>query len=231
MKYETRKVEQRIVFMPDDELKEVLWGRLRWMKKVGLVSKSPISCYSTKNGLKKLLSRHAGDRMFITIDFIYAFHQITRDMIAEVVPVIKDTRFDVCFAKLQDRAVVPIGFPTSNCLFELFVSRKIDKPLMDWQTKHRGTITRFTDNVVATWRKNTDEAFRDLKACFSGLNVRFTPQRPRRCSQPIRFCGIIIPQRGKPHLSNSRKEKILQTMNERSLNAQEGVEAFLRQWR
>ena len=122
MNYEIKRVEERIIFVPDAELKRKLKAQLRVFKLMGPVAKSAISVFRKKKGLKNLLMRHieGRGRFFITIDFVHAFHQITREMISDVFPKFKRSCFDFCFAKLGDKNVIPIGFPTSNYFFELF---------------------------------------------------------------------------------------------------------------
>lgn len=232
MKYEIRRAGKRIIFVPDAELKRKLKAQLRNFNVLGPTPVSAISIFRKKRGLRNLLKRHAKarDRFFVIIDFVHAFHQITRGMISDLFPKFKDSRFDFCFGELGGKLVIPIGFSTSSHLFEIFLSNSIDKELLAWQDEYRGTVTRYTDNILVTWRKNTKEALDALKRIFCSFEVRFTPLNPRKWEESIRFCGITIPRNGKPHLSNRKRKKMRQDASGKSLKSIDGVDKFIHQW-
>ena len=80
MKYTVKKVGHRIIHMPDRELKRTLQIRLKSFHGVCGVG-TEISTIGRPMGLVDLLSRHVKDRFFVVIDFVYAFHQVTRQMV------------------------------------------------------------------------------------------------------------------------------------------------------
>lgn len=174
MEYRIVKFDERILHIPDKELKDKLQLKRKAFK-YRWSGKSEVSVFKQRSGLKVFLSRHSEDRIFIIIDFVHAFHQITRDMIAKVAPDILQPYFDDCFVLMGGKEVIPIGFPTSNYIFEVFISRSIDRDLMAWTEKHKGTVTRSTDNILVTWRKNNERAFQELIKIFDSFEVRITP--------------------------------------------------------
>ena len=242
MEYKSYKIGERLVFAPDKELKTLLRQRLVELKATDrslihpfivepvYTGKHDISVFGHRHGLRRFLAGHVGNRIFITVDFVHAFHQVGRDMIATLFPRIANPFFDACFVELSGQNIIPIGFPTSNFIFEIFASRKFDTQLADWQNKHAGVVTRYTDNILATWRKNTKESFEDLQKIFEGFQVRFTPKEPRKWEEPIRFCGITIPRRGRPHLSNLKTRKLLYEARKKSLDALDGAQRFVDEW-
>jgi hypothetical protein len=179
-------------------------------------------------GLANLLSRHTKDRFFVVIDFVYAFHQVTRQMVelylAENRGIID---LNGCFVKMGEKEVIPIGFPTSNWLFEFFASRALDQKLISWQKNHNGHVTRNCDNVLATWRRNSPYVFEDLIDIFCEFEIRVTPKKQKKWVEPIRFCGLMIPRRGKPIVSKRKSQKILEQAQQKSQRAVDGALQFL----
>lgn len=230
LKYKTKKAGKRIIFVPDEELRQTLKMKLRGLQKFGPFVRSETTTFGKKNGLRILLSRHSGHRFFIIVDFVHAFHQITRKMISDVLPEITGSRFDACFVELGGKQVIPIGFPTSNYIFEIFASRRFDTRLVFWQNKYNGCTTRNGDNVLITWQKNTEEAFKALEEIFDGFEVRLTPQKPRKWQEPIRFCGITIPKKNRPHLSNRKRKKLLVKARQKSHESLTGATQFICNW-
>ncbi len=233
MRYETRKVKHKIVHVPDQELDVALKTKLRHLKIYFGKPKSQISASQRDNGLKGLLVRHRNDRFFIIVDFVHAFHQITRQMIAEVFPAVMESRFDICFVGLGGKEVIPIGFRTSSYLFEVYATKELDPRLIDWQLMYNGNITRHCDNILVTWRKDATVKLQHLKQIFEfrGLDIRLTPKSPRRwIDQPIRFCGITIPRKGKPHISRRKAKDIMQRAKDKSSCAIKGASEFLQSW-
>src|SRR5258706_14020015 len=120
MKYTSFKIKERIIFAPDKELKATLNKRLSELKAINRELNTPlilqpcytgcyeISTFGHRNGLKRFLRGHIKTRIFIIIDFVHAFHQITRDMIALVFPQITRGFFDICFVELGGKQVIPI---------------------------------------------------------------------------------------------------------------------------
>ena len=231
MQYRTVKVKHRIIFVPDEELKRLLKSKLKFFKEGMLIKNLPVSVFRRRGGIKLMLVRHQKNRFFVLIDLIHAFHQITREMISEVFSDIADPKFDNCFVQFGGKEIIPIGFVTSNFIFELFMSRSIDGQLVAWQEKHQGIVTRYADNILCTWQKNTTEAFEDLRKIFKGLKIRMTPRRPKKWQEPIRFCGIIIPKQGSPRISKKKKKEILNQANKKSITSLKGAYAFLDQWK
>ena len=137
----------------------------------------------------------------------------------------------VLISVLQSSAI-KMWFPLASQLqiifFELFLSSSVDNALMDWQHQHRGIATRYSDNILVTWRKNNIKEFESLKNIFNHFAVRFTPQVPRKWEEPINFCGITIPRKGKPHLSNERKRQIRTAS--KSIKSIHGADIFIREW-
>jgi len=233
--YRSVKIGERIVHIPDDELKRYLRGKIGSIRRnAAIIFSNEVNVFSRKGGLVAALRRHQArprGRFFIIIDFVYAFHQITRGMIAEILPEINDSSFDLCFVVMGRKEVLPIGFPTSPFLFEFFMSRIIDPRLIEWQKKHGGVVTRYCDNILVTWRKNTPVAFQDLVRIFSGLEVRFTPKKPKKWEEPIRFCGLLLCPDGRIELScKKRKELLTKAREERKKgrwSVAQGIESFV----
>ncbi len=231
MYYGSRKFKNRIFFVPDEEYERALEAKLAYLRRQHLVKILPINTFCGSGGLRPFLYRHHGDRFFVTIDLVHAFHQITRQMISEVYSDITGPHFDICFAdEFGMEEVIPMGFATSNYLFEIFMTRAIDPKFVAWQKEHSGTITRYSDNILATWQKWSEDAFLDLQNIFAGLKIRITPQRPRKWRQPIRFCGAIIPKNGSPRLSRRRKERMQRKAHEKSYESERGVGQFIETW-
>lgn len=225
MGYKTVKVGERIIFVPDEELKNRLRQKMRIAKRVFFFPvRTEISMFRRPGGLRLFLKRHGryNGRFFVLVDFVYAFHQITRERIAKVFPRIADSFFDDCFVELSGKQVLPIGFPSSSWLFEIFCVRAVDGPLIAWAEKHRGVVTRYTDNILVTWKKNTQEAFSELVHIFDGLNVRFTPLEPRKWDDktPIRFCGFTLQLGGMVGLSLRRVQELERRAGEEHIKSQ-----------
>lgn len=235
MPYKTVKVNDRIVFVPDGELKKRLRSkmgkarRLRWFS-----AGSAISCFGRKTTLKRFLARHQGGRFFVIVDFVYAFHQITRQTVARFLNQIADPFWDECFAELDGRQVLPIGFPTSSFLFEAVMNRAIDNQLVAWAEANSGTVTRYADNVLVTWKKNPFGPFRDLLGIFRGFDVRWTPKEPRRWDDqtPIRFCGLTLHRDGRIGLSQRKRKQFSRKAGAQYLSREgssaRGIEEFVR---
>ncbi len=227
MEYAVKKVGHRIIHIPDDEMLRTLRLRLKSFRGVCIVASS-LSTVARPMGLVALLSRHTKDRFFVALDFVYAFHQVTRKMVESCLDKNKERlNLNGCFVKMGDEEVLPIGFPTSNWLFELFASRVLDARLIEWQTKHDGHITRNCDNILATWKKNRPDVFSDLRSVFEGFNVRATPQKPKKWTEPIRFCGLAIPRHGRPFISRRKQEEMLDTALKKSQKSLNGTLQFL----
>ena len=232
MHYESKKIKHRLVFIPDAEMKEVLRWKLSLLKSDYPIFSS-ISTFRKKNGLWSQLSRHGKkkERFFVIVDFCHAFHHVDRKMIAKVVPGIMEPRFDVCFVELNGKEIIPAGFPTSNYLFELFMSRRIDPRLLAWKDQFDGVVTRYADNILLTWGKNTSEAFEDLKKVFKDLKIRITPQYPRKWKdEPIRFCGLVIKKGARPKISRRKRKDLIKKAQNKSLASLEGVTRFVNQF-
>lgn len=226
MKYTRTKVGHRIVHVPDGELMRVLKSRLESFKWAYSV-RTEISTFGRRMGLAELLPRHVCDRFFVVVDFVYAFHQITQQMVKGCIRYDNPINLKGCFVRMGGREVVPIGFPTSNWLFELFMSRIIDPKLVWWQENHNGHITRNGDNILATWRKNSLEAFEDLRAIFHGFETRATPSKPRKWNGTVRFCGLALERHKRPSISNRKRRRILVQAEKRSPESLRSALRFL----
>lgn len=231
MKYSSKKVGHRLVFAPDKDMQDALDWKLGLLKRSYPVN-SPVSVFGKKDGLRVLLSRHSESRgrFFLIVDFCHAFHHIKRQTITKLIPKIGEPTFDICFVELAGEEVIPAGFSTSSYLFELFMSKGIDPKLVAWQKEHNGLVTRYVDNILFTWRKNTKEAFRDLQRIFKGFSIRMTPRDPREWKEPIRFCGTILPPRGRPKISKRKKKKMIGKAISKSQASLEGVMRFVDQF-
>lgn len=211
MPYKTVRLKDRIIFVPDEELKK----RLRQKIKEARIFfwfpvRSPISCFKRKITLKYFLKRHYSGRFFVIIDFVYAFHQITRQMMAKFFNHINNQFWDECFVELGGKQVLPIGFPSSSFLFEAIMNQAIDRRLIEWAEENRGVVTRYADNILITWKKNPFGPFRDLLDIFRGFNVRWTPKEPRKWNNQtsIRFCGLTLCKDGRVGLSQRTKKRL-----------------------
>lgn len=235
MGYKTVKVGERIIFVPDDDLKKRLRAKTRKLRDwLGFARPYPcVSTFKRKRGLKRFLMRHQKGRFFVAVDFVYAFHQITREMAGLAIPQLLNHSFDDCFVQLNGKEVIPQGFPTSSYIFELVMLRLVDRGLNAWAEEHKGVVTRYCDNVLVTWKKDTPEAFRDLHLTFERFRVRFTPKRPRKwdSNSPIRFCGFILHQDGRVGLSRQRKKKLIfkatQACIRGDIRSAQGIEQFV----
>jgi hypothetical protein len=190
--------------------------------------RSQISSFRRKGGISSLLPRHSGDRFFVIVDFVHAFHQITREIMAEVFTDAQDKYFDICFVELGGRMVLPIGALTSSYLFEMYMSRAIDHKLMSWQSVFDGHVSRHADNILATWRKNTGQELPALLEVFFGFEVRVTPQKPRLWKgSDIRFCGLVFPFGQRPRVSQRKKRRVLEGAQGKSTEAIDGAISFV----
>lgn len=232
MPYRIVKIGERVIFVPDKGLMDLLDCRKKILRR-SVQKNSRISVFAMGNGLKILLSRHiqAKHRFFVIVDFVHAFHQITKEMVESVFPQIASGYYEMCFAKISECGddIIPTGFPTSSILFEIFFSKTIDPALLVWAKEYDGVATRSGDNILITWKKNTPEAWQELKETFRNFQVRFTPQRPRKWQEPIRFCGIFLPKKGCPVISERRKKFLLNRARKRPKSLFV-VKRFFEQW-
>lgn len=206
MEYKTVKIGQRIVYVPDEDLRQRLI-RLKQRIKDSYYFALGISTFRHNKELPELLLSHKGHRFFVVIDFVHAFRQITRKMLSRVWPDILHSGYDDCF--ISEQEFIPAGFPTSSHLFELYLKSTLDKKLAAWAARNNGAVTRHCDNILCTWQKNPPAVFEELQKVFAGFNVRYTPSKPRKWNGYIRFCGLIILKNDRVALSRRRKRELL----------------------
>lgn len=204
--HEVKKLGERIIHIPDRETKLDLAVRAEKLKSFTKTF-SHVSGFGKSGGLKASLVRHKDARFFVLIDFVYAFHQITREMAVSVLPFLGNKFYDCCFVNLNGRQIIPQGFSSSSYIFELFMRRAIDPRLMAWANENHGEVTRYCDNILVTWQKNTEGVFSDLLSIFEKYKIRVTPQNPRRWNDeiPIRFCSLLLFRDGRVGISRQRK--------------------------
>jgi len=212
MEYKTVRLNDRILHIPDSALMAVLKQKTSDLRRTWQTSRSPISVFGRNDGLKKILPSHRKGRFFVVIDFVYAFHQITREKSAEVIRQLADPAFDICFVKMGDKEVLPQGSPTSNYIFEIFMASAVDRPLIRWVFWNGAVVTRYCDNILVTLPKNDELTFAELVNILAPFKVRFTPRKPKkwRNDEPIRFCGLILFKGGKVGISRQRKRQLLE---------------------
>lgn len=224
MQYTVGRIRHKIIHFPDREMEKALKARKNKIYDCG----SQISSFKRKGGIGSLLSRHFGDRFFVIVDFVHAFHQITREIVVEAFADAQDKYFDICFVEMGGRMVLPIGASTSSYLFERFMSRMIDQKLISWQSVFDGHVSRHADNILVTWRKNTGQELPALLEIFSGFEVRVTPKMPRLWrNSDIRFCGLVFPFEQKPRVSKRKKQRVLEKAQGKSTKSIDGAASFV----